>query len=422
MSSLNLKNIVFWCFVPSMMLDYFMLMLGIDLHRIIAGPFILAVDFFAILYIIKSSREKNRPWGKNVFLIWFFYNILSILGYLWNGKPIECYFEILRPLIFPMLFFFVGNDYKEKGNRFYDIYLISCIVCFVIGIILFVSMPPFYLDYLKRMMEDSWYEQNTSESYLMEFGRMSSFFKDSYAISYLSVPALALSLGFMMKKTKFNQSVLYFFAFICFLSAMLCQQRAAMAGAMLVFVFFLFYNNKISKTKVIVVAVLFIVVGSIYIVNDERYDAINTMITSRFEDMSSKESLNSGRTDQYTSALDGCNNILFGDGIGSGSSIIRKYGFKGVSDGEYVRILVENGIVGLFLFLLLIVNTVKRCFNDLKKHATELCIVCFFLLAMTGSNSLSINFFYSCIFWYAIGNVWRPQIQLELSNKKLTKL
>lgn len=410
------KQLVFCFFVPSIMLDYFLLMLGKDLHRIIAGPFILAVDFFAIVYIIKSLGEKNRSLGKRVFLIWFFYNILSVLGYLWNGKPVDCYFSIIRPLIFPMLFFFAGNDYKEKGNRFYDFYLISCIICFVIGIVLFMTMPPFYLDYLKSLLADSWYEQNTSDSYIMEFGRMSSFFKDSYAISYLSVPALALSLGFMMKKTVFNQRLLYLFAFICFLSAMLCQQRAAMVCAMLVFVFFLFYNKKISKTKIIVVSILFIVVGSIYIVNDERYEAINTMLTSRFEDMSSKESLNSGRTDQYTSAIEGCNNLVLGDGIGSGSSVVRKYGFKGVSDGEYVRILVESGIIGLSLFLFLVMITLKRCFRYLKKNVIELCIVCFFLLAMTGSNSLSIHFLYSCIFWYAIGNVWRKQTQIELSN------
>lgn len=396
---------VLYCFVPSIMLDYFFLMFGVDLHRIIAAPFIIGIDFFALYLLYKQLNTGKKTKGWYLFFLWFVINLGSIYSYLYNGRPFNCYIEIIRPLIFPMLFFFYGYFTKDSDNRFYRIYLFSCIACFVIGFFLYFTMPPFYVEHLLNIKQNG-LSDGTAEDYLIEFGRMSSFFSDSYAISYTSVPALALALGFLKDKVFSKKTLLISFAIICLLSSILCQQRAAIATSVLVLLFYIIYNKDFKVSRFIMVAGIASIIGFYFLVEYTRYDVISSMLNSRYDDFFSSESMDSGRSSQYERILEVWNNFLTGDGIGACSSIARKYGFRGVSDGEYIRILTETGVLGLVTFVILVLATLKRCVKNLENYHIEMCIIVFFLLAMIGSNSLSIHFLYATIFWFSIGRVW----------------
>lgn len=405
----RIKEIIIYGFFPFLMLDYFSLMFGYDFHRIFGTPFILGVDILALITCSLFITKNRNNLGKILFILWLFYNLASLLGYIYNGKPTTCYFGMIRPLVFPMLFFFIGSTEKKDNDTFYLSFMYSCLVCYIIGLFLYFSMPSSYVSYLSRINENTWYGTNATEEYILSTARMSSFFGDSYAISYTSVPAFIICLSLLFKKTCLSNRILLFFASICLISALLCQQRSAMFFAILVLFFFIFWgwkkkNTLLFKYALIVCLIIFVAIS--YFALDPRFSVVFDNVFDRFKEMSFADAMDSSRPDQYKNAIKACHNFIIGDGIGSISSIARRYGFLGVSDGEYIRIFVETGIVGSILFIILIFKTLYRCYIDLNRYVTEFLIIAFFLFAMIGSNSLSINYFYSIIFWFSIGRVW----------------
>ena len=95
--------------------------------------------------------------------------------------------------------------------------------------------------------------------------------------------------------------------------------------------------------------------------------------------------------------------------MGSKNAGARQAGLPGITDGNFVKILVENGVVGLFWFLWFVLKSLKKAVLRKNKNTIEAWIILFMLFAMTGSNGLCIEFYYSAIFWYAIGKIWSPK-------------
>lgn len=411
-------EIIICLFFPLIMMDYLLIMLGINLNNIIVLPMLFFVACFAFLCASKSRQVV----GTKLLTIFLVYNVASVLIILVTGIPFDCYIDRLRSFLFPMLFFYFGVEYRITSDKFYKSFLYSSLFCFVVGFFLYLFTPSFYVSFLVDIREQASYIDNVlDETTVLEYTRFSSFFGSSYAISYFSIPALCVSFAFLFRDKLAKKHLLYLSIIVCFLAALLCQQRIAMVSAFAVALFYSIYGtshkNGILLPAIVILAFILIIVLNMY-VDTSRLSTVSELIFNRFARLDFNDAMGE-RTGQYDKVLNAWNNIILGDGMGAHSGAAMIYKYVIVADGEYYRILVENGIIGITLFISLIFGSLKKAIINRRYLWMELIIVSFFLLAGIGANSLSVAFFYTPIFWFCLGRIWNKGYleRLKLDNK-----
>ena len=411
----TIKLFISYGIIPVLIIEYFFLMFGFNIHRILVTPMILLMDMLSFILIIKTLLSNNTT-GTRLFMVWFIINIMSAVAYRYNGMPFSCYISMLRPYIFPMFFFLLGIDKDVDKSLFYKYYLIASVFSFVVGIILYFTTPSFYLEYLSGIISNNWQGGNSSVDYIVDTFRMGSFFGSSYAISFLSVPAMCIALGNTLKKGAHENWLMFIVSIISWLSALLCQQRVAMAFSTFVIIYYyIISRSRVNGTYILTTGIVVGVIGIIAIIGtNDRYSFVLESLKNRTEEMSFIKAYEGSRTNQVVSTIAATDNFILGDGIGARSSQARKIGKPGVSDVEYIRLLSENGIIGLLLFLLITLCSIIRVFSCRREFFTEIMIIGFFLFAMIGSNALSINHLYSTVFWFSLGTIWK---RYKINNK-----
>lgn len=411
-----IKHIVAYSIIPLLVSEFFFLMLGIVVHSFVVTPIILLMDLLGIFLIVTSFHKNNT--GLKLFFIWFFFNLLTICSYLNNDLPYSCFGEMLRPYIFPMLFFMLGIDNDIDSTKFFNVYLYTYLFVFILGIILYVTMPSFYLSYLSELASQAWYGTNSSESYILENTRMSAFFDSSYAISYSSIPAMSIALGGTFNSNAGKTRWLFVVTIICWLSALLCQQRSAMFFSVVVVVYYFYKSRRIVKGKSFFMG--FIIAGILGIIfflsATDRFDLIKDAVETRFNEMSLSEAYEGSREYQVETTVRSINNYIVGDGLGARSAPARKLGRVGVTDNEYIRILAESGIVGIVLFFVFAGCSLLKARRRITVYFAEIMVIGFFIFAMIGSNSLSISHLYAPIFWFSMGSIWKRQYNNNLNE------
>lgn len=412
----RLAKLAFTYYLPLLMVDYFFIMLGYNYNIIIMYPLALIIIIKVLQLVLKSHNENNIVSLINVLLV---YKLLSVVMYLFNGLPIECYTRTLQNEIFPLLFFYLGYAYSND-YEFNKKYLLSCSFCFIVGIYLYLRMPDYYVNFLSHSFVESNLEVH--EDGLIFLSRMGSFFGSSYVISFFSIPSLVLSLSYLENKSiNIKPVVLVGVSLISFVSAILSGQRIAIVFAVFIIFFFAVYflvrsKNRIRLFSIYVILIIIVIVAVVVAVrNSPVLDMyINRLFSTK--DRFTFESAISERMGQYTS-FDRYTNIslIFGLGLGSCGHISNDFGFVSILDGEYLRLFYENGIVGFSLFLVIIFCTLNRLFIRRKYLYAEGLILIFNLTSMIGANSLEY-FLFSFFFWYTLGHVWNPSF-----NKRLRK-
>lgn len=399
-------------FFPIVMIDYYLIMRGYNYNSILMLPIVAFITLFCIKPLIDGVASRNT--GIRLVTVWLIYNLLSFALILGNDVETECFTSRIRTYLFPILFFYFGSNVEFSKTKFYKSFLYSMIFCFIIGFYLYFFTPSYYTDYLLRVRENTWYMGDTyhTAETIMEHIRFGSFFSDSYAISYFSVPSLILSFSFLFYKSERKHDKLwYFIALISLAAAILCQQRIAIALSIAIVMFFSFWGIKNdNKTLAIVfgVAIGLAISSMVMFLDKDRLSTISEMIFGRFEHMHFNEAMDD-RTGQYTGIWSSWNNIVLGDGLGSHSGVAMMYGHKVVNDGEFIRVLVENGIIGILIFSTFILKSLVRAYRLNRWLLPELLVVLYFLLACIGSDALSIMFFYTPIFWFCLGRIWNKE-------------
>lgn len=400
------RQVLLYAYFPILMLNFYLVMYGVNTYSFILLPCLLLLIWFSISIIASDlSSRKNA-----LFTIFLLYNILSIVHYAYNGRPLDCYTTALRYVVFPMTFYIFGQDERDDSNKLYHYLLYSCIFLFVVGWYLYFVGPDYYKSFLMNARENKWYTGSFSygESDVLQYARMSSFFTSSYEVSYFSIPCLIISLMLVLNKNEYLKKwLLYVFAVICWVSSILCMQRVAIASGTLFLLFYLYYTRKEGNNKsgfFLLFIIICVIAVAISAIATDRGAVIYEMLTGRIDDLSFSTAMSerSGVTDK---ALRAWNYYIFGGGIGSFSTVAIQHGFPGVADAEYVRILTEYGAVGAFIFGLLVLKNLYHGVKYFRVYKIEVCIIAFFLIAFLGSNSLSMTFTFSPVFWYALGHI-----------------
>lgn len=386
---------------------------GLPGEGIYIWPFRIIMAYMGITSFI-SNKRKCTP-----LTIYFVYSLLSIVLFTFNGYPIKLYFFDIAFYIVPMLWAYVGMKYTDEYDKFLLYTYWAIIAAFVIGLYLYIVTPSWYKEAMEINYNSKWYKAgvNADFDYLVQNIRFSSFFMSSYAVQYYGLLSLPMSLYYLLISKKKSLTLCFYVNTLLTLCVIiLSMQRAAIASSMLILFIFIYYDRKHKKKLRLLfftlIAVVFIV-GTYFATTD-----LGERILARFSQINVKDTFSEARTSQNKDLLEVWDNFILGNGLGTGGNEARKMGFPAVTDSNYVKILVEQGVIGMFLFLSLIIKTIRRLTRNFKYLAAEGMFVVSVFIAMIGSNSLMFSL-YIPPFWFAIGRIWNNE---NLTYKKYNNL
>ena len=228
------------------------------------------------LLLLVGSKYRKSLQIFNCLLVLF---VMSIIAYLYNGRPLKCITTDLLNLIPSMMFFLIGMNENNLNRNFYDRMMYVGAGFLTLGILCYISMPSWYMQKMleyKNEMTNAGVEY--SESSLLSVLRFYSFFKDSYPVSLFSIYILSISLFSIFRKDKkMKYSVLC--GVVSMISAILCMHRVSIGCAfIIVFVFFSYEIIKSDGKRVIGIVGVFVLIAvcSYFISNtvQERIDNI----------------------------------------------------------------------------------------------------------------------------------------------------
>lgn len=368
------------------------------------------VKFLSILVTVYLLITGHFKKNQDLFFVFYILIIFSFIQYLYNGRPIECLSSDFFNMVPAMLFFYVGLNAPRNNRDFYNNMMYVGAAVLLCGLFCYVTTPGWYVNSIRDAINSSALSvvRETSES-MLETLRFSGFFEDSYPVSLLSVFIVAIAL---FNYYRIDKKVKY--SFICFaisfVAAIFCMHRVSIASAIAIYIVFLSYQIKEGKFKKFlkvfcIIAIGVVLLSAIIEPVRERISNVWDMVANRTEDMSFSQAYNE-RQGLSRKLMAQWSYPIFGHGLGSGGPTSRFMGYGGVTDAAYTKMLFENGIVGIGLFAMMIISSCVRGLKYLKYYITELSIIVFICLAMTGSNSLSQAYLYIIPFWYALGRIW----------------
>ncbi len=389
--------------------------LGLHYEFLFKGFAILVTLFF--LFRVGIPKDSNTQ----IFTIFLLLVTFSFIQYLYNNRPIACYITDASNYIAAMMFYYVGVSDDRPNRSFYKWLMYSTITVFSIGLICYILTPSWYVARSLEIVNASSELQYGEESMLEQL-RFGAFWGDSYSVSHLSVFCIAIALFDMAYEEDRKKIIAIICLVIGLASSVASMHRASILGSILALSLFAFFNYKTHRHKtniyfflicVLSITVLLLFTNSL----NERFESILGMLTERVDDnMSLNKALNERKfTKEVMSSMQF---FIFGHGLGSGGGSVRAYGFPGINDMQYIKMFFENGVVGAILFISIITRTLYRGFKYIRYYLTELAIIMFILVAMLGSNSLSIYYFIVIPFWYAVGRVNNLKYFKNINNKK----
>lgn len=376
-------------------------------------PFRLTLIYFGLKAFIKNYTKCI------ILTIYIIYSLFSFALYAFNGYPIKLYIFDIAFYLSSILFAYVGMDNSDDSDKFREYTFYAIIVAFGIGLYLFFFNPSWYQDAWVINYNSRWYKygMNADFDFISANMRFSSFFMSSYATEYYGLFALPFALcGFMKEKKGKKRNVYMFCSLFILLVLVLSMQRAAIISAILMLIIFAIYdmthNHSASSFYI------YLLIGSIVLVGVYSTSELGGRVLERFGKLTISDTFSEARISQNEDLLGVWNNLIFGNGLGTGGNEARKMGYPAVTDSNYVKILVEQGIIGFLFFFSFIIATCKRIISNFRYLAFEGAFFASILVAMVGSNSLMFSL-YIPPFWYSVGRIWNDNYinDLKKNNK-----
>ena len=320
------------------------------------------------------------------------YNLLSVIWLTANGLPIGIYVEEFSNSVLPVIFYFVGKSIQEGTEKFYRWFLTAILYVCLLGLILYIWAPEFYL----RFLYDVYISKADAATMRI---RMASVI-GSTCLGALATYGMLASAYFIVKdKTKRVIGIILFF--VNFFFAMMSNQRAAMVVAFIIIlytnwlIFFTFGSIKKKYLGVEIGALIAAVIG-ICIIDIEAILKIVRRLVSLPGAVGQ-------RSEQWVVAMETLYNIWLGNGLGAnGHKALELEGAHVIADGGLVKLFCEEGVIGFSIFLFILFLVCKSAVKNIRDYYVELGIIMVTLLSSIGSNIIAFQLT-APIFWFAVG-------------------
>lgn len=380
---------------------------------------------------------KSLPIQDWLVLCYFFYNILSVIWLTRGGLPASVFQGEFVVSVLPMGFYFAGKlcsnvNVNENGKRlsgFYAKFTAAVLLVGIVGILLYIAAPQFYLDYSFRYSFISKADAPTMRvrmnsvvgctllGFLGTAGMMSgAYFLKVEAVSD-PVTGKQESAGAgetkpsdkkgtaRIHKKRVRKSRLFGIISIavCLVAAIMSNQRSVLVSVILVMIYInylLFFKLDLIPKKYFyvelgAVAAVFVLLCVI------KFD----VILKFWWRLASLPGAVSERSEQWIAAINNMYSTWLGNGLGANGH--RALGIEGthvIADGGLIKLYCEEGILGFSLFLYIIILAVKKGLRNVREYYVELGILALVFLQSIGSNIIAFQLA-TPIFWFAVGRI-----------------
>ncbi|NLG05089.1 MAG: hypothetical protein GX567_14845 [Clostridia bacterium] len=325
---------------------------------------------------------------------YFIYNLLSIIWLLDSGLPATIYFEEFVCSILPIIFYMVGKTAAERTAAFYRLFIIAVVFVCTVGLILYITAPTFYLDYLFKL-------QHISDTYASTMRLRLVSVIGSTVLGYLAVCAMLACAYFIKAEKKKAANIICFF--LNMLCAFMSNQRSAMVVAILVFIYMnylIFFVFKMMKKKYLLMelgamVLAFIALCVVYM------DAVMKI----YYRLVSLPGAIGQRSEQWVVAMNTLHSTWLGNGLGAnGHKALGYEGANVIADGGLVKLFCEEGVIGFSILVFILLLAYRKGIQELEQYYVEIGIISIALLQSIGSNILAFQLA-TPIFWFAIGRI-----------------
>ena len=387
----------FWLVTITAILDLF---LGIGWLTTLVLPIVIYYCVFAKPFH-DSRNSLDYLWG--LMLLWM------VLTWTYNDYSnkeilsIRCFFG---QIAYMMTYWIARkSDINYIALIIKRAYLPLVITC-IIGIYCFFVRPEWYADLISQSLNKM--HGTITESMILEANRLRSIFSSPYVLAYFCAFVIIYE-SFYINNRFVNLKYHYALIALMIVTSILAMQRAPFVCSLIGFVCALFYSFLYIKGKVflwtnmLVVLIIGFLMLSFIIANMNSATSeylntkVSTVVDTSDEFVSDRFYLNQRNESDW-----------FGDGVGRHDIMADKYNpGSSMRDGEYMKILQEQGYIGMGLFVLFAFLAMYKSVVNFKKLSLELCLLIMLLICMIGANPLSTIDKHSVFFWLAFGQISR---------------
>ena len=365
---------------------------------VIAGVLLCLVT----LELIADRCVSTKSFIDKLILFYIGYNILSVIWLHASGMPFSVFIGEFTVSIFPVVFYFAGKSVGERLPFFYEKFTLAVVFAGVLGIILYITAPQFYIDYSYDLLFISKADAATMRV------RMNSVVGCTL-LGFLGTAGMmtgAFFLGDGGKKEKREtrgclKAAIYIA--VCMVTAVMSNQRSSLVTVILVLVFInylIFFKLELLNKKYFYIEAggLVLVLILLCVIKPE----LLLKIWWRLESLPGAVS---ERSEQWVAAVNNMYSTWIGNGLGANGH--RALGIEDahvIADGGLVKLYCEEGVIGFSVFLFIVLNAVKKGLGDIKDFYVELGLIAVTLLQSIGSNVIAFQLA-APIFWFAIGRI-----------------
>lgn len=376
---------------------------------------------FPLIIYITAFYKKNNSLTLNiqdVLVILLF----SWIVFTWSINSYEYKLILIIKCIFGqiayMSAYYIGRKYpKSIIDNLLNNTLTPLAICCIIGIYWYFFPPNWYLNNTLKTIE--YFGGMNDLGTILELSRLRSIFGSPYNIAYMCTICITY-LFTKLYKFKEKYKKYYIFILIYTIAMLFCMMRAPIVCVIFFFLIFQVYSFKyrgefLRFIKIIVLTLL--IVLTITLILNTLDPTILEFIEIKFLSVVNPDELINDRLNLYSSFNYSYN--LIGDGVGRHAFYVNTFTpQKAISDGEYTKIIVEQGYIGLTIYILFLLALIIKCLIHFKYLIFELCIILFYAITMIGANPLSTPDKYCFIFWLIAGYIssFNPRKQLNISK------
>lgn len=371
------------------------LMLFVDFYY----PFILVVFLLVIFSGRKIKKININLDNKFIFFFIIYYFLTTIIGYLLGYTSVKNILEfILKFIIIPLIIY---NCVPSESKDLNKIYKLLNNIIFIFAL---YGLVEFYLkfNFLANFMTID------NKIWLINMNNSFNYQPSSFFIHY-NYYGIVLLIGWILNnfntsENNTHKKIIYNIIYIS--QIILCQSRISWI-AFIVILIYQYKGKNLIRLFMIFIALL-LLIFSIGLFNDSISYYINWIFSEKINKIF-VYGLEYGsfgqRVGTFMNWFSYCNTkpllSIFGTGYNSISIVflpLYSY-FKGfpTADCQWTSILVETGIVGLFLMLLSIKRLLKNKRNEIEYIAILMFVIEFFTLDVF-SNNIMLMLLYLFIF------------------------
>ncbi|WP_044365144.1 O-antigen ligase family protein [Vibrio fluvialis] len=364
------------------------------LSKIFDSSIFFALNLLIILILFyRGSYDKlniNRLAFSAVFLMLLIFQIF--VSFISNSNfMFESFYSSFYIWIIPILGIYLADIYDkdELCKAMVKVSIVHSLIGFVIyG---FFPLPSFLQFYANKLLEG------------VAYFRMSSV---AGSLIFSSIVSCGFNCHIYLMHEKVKSSNINYLDWITlvllFLAVLLSLQRSAWIAILPALLLFTLSNKKVFIFISIISVPIFTLISWFVFNNDFYYTRLMTLFSSDYNPVDERFGI-------WLNGIEQFSNNIFGLGIGQSGQFAYKAGVSikhYITDGDYIKIVSEGGLIFLFFYLLISLNVIRVFFKkikyDLLGSSFLLFIVTGFYLQMIGSN-ISEYYFVNFVFWVFIG-------------------